>query len=227
MYAISANSKNVLGCMKVLTLLNTNSELRNILQYGIKNVNYVIDEDTGMLQRLNDSYLMKIERTGNCFIAYPEEGLEANYWENSKKQNNEALINPLLGFSFDRELGEFDADLDTALLGHINVFVEYTLKKINACETYEELYELVEDAEVGLKVSLADGNNPKYPSKDQDGKDMDVSVNFKKITNKAYDTATGGGPDPSGNVTADPYGESAYTIYYNWLVTYGFVPAAQ
>ena len=225
MYAVSANSKNVLGCMKVLTLLNTNSELRNILQYGIKGVNYVIDDETGMLKRLNHKYLMQIERTGNCFIAYPEEGLASDYWENSKKQNNEALINPLLGFSFERELGEFDANLDVSLLGHIDVFVEHTLKKIDACESFEELYELVEDDEVGLKVSLADGVNPKYPSKDMDGKDMDVSVNFKKITNKAYDTATGGGPDASGNVNADPYGESPYTIYYNWLVTYGFVPA--
>ena len=225
MYAVSANSKNVLGCMKVLTLLNTNSDLRNILQYGIKNVNYTIDEETGMLERLNQSYLMDIKRTGNCFIAYPEEGLAADYWENSKKQNNEALVNPLLGFSFEKELSDFDAQLDVSLLAQLDIFTAFTLKKINDCDSYEELYELIEDDTVGLKVSLADGSNPKYPGKDQDGKDMDITVNFKKLTNKAYDTATGGGPDPSGNVTADTNGESPYTIYYNWLVTYGFVPA--
>ena len=227
MYAVSANSKNALGCMKVLTLLNTNPELRNILQYGIENVNYTIDEDTGVLKRLNRSYLMDIKRTGNCFIAYPEEGLKADYWENSKKQNNEALVNPLLGFSFDRELGEFDADLDVSLLEHVDIFTEFTLKKLNACESYEELYELIEDDEVGLKVSLAEGNNPKYPGKDQDGKDIDISVNFKKLTNKAYDTAVGDGPDPNGNITADTNGESPYTIYYNWLVTYGFALATE
>ena len=222
MYAVSANSKNVLGCMKVITLLNTNSQLRNVLQYGIENVNYTIDDETGMLKRLNQSYLMDIKRTGNCFIAYPEEGLAADYWENSKKQNNEALVNPLLGFSFERELGEFDADLDVSLLEQLDIFTEFTLKKIDACDSYEELYELVEDDEVGFKVTLAEGTNPKYPGKDQDGKDMDITVNFKKLTNKAYDTATGGGPDPSGNITADTNGESPYTIYYNWLVTYGF-----
>lgn len=228
MYAISANSKNVLGCMKVLNLLNTNSELRNVLQYGVKNVNYVIDEDTGMLKRLNNNYLMKIERTGNCFIAYPEEGFAPDYWENSKKQNNDALINPLLGFSFDRELDEFDADLDITLLGHINVYVERVLNEMEDCTSYEELYELIEDAEVGLKVALANGVNPKYPVKGPDGKSVDQPVNLSKISNKAYDVATSGGKqNPDGSYTEDKSGESAYTIYYNWLVTYGFVPAAQ
>ena len=223
MYAVSANSKNTLGCMKVLTLLNTNSELRNVLQYGIENVNYVIDEKTGMLKRLNDSYLMDIKRTGNCFIAYPEEGNAADYWEDSKKQNNEALINPLLGFSFERELADYDADLDVSLLEQLDIFTAFTQKKIDACESYEELYELVEDDEVGLKVTLANGSNPTYPGKDQNGKDMDITVKFHKLTNNAYDTSTGGGTDSSGNAIADPNGESPYTIYYNWLVTYGFV----
>ena len=233
MYAVSSNSKNVLGCMQVLTLLNTNSQLRNILQYGVENVDYVIDEDTQMLQRidhidrktkanLGKVYEMKLERTGNCFIAHPEEGFPADYWENSKKQNNEALINPLLGFDFNRELAEFDAKLDEYLMGNVNILTEQTLSKINDCDSYEELYELVEAEKVGLNYTLVPANNPtiileEFPDP--------IGVNLNKMTNKAYDTATGGGVDGSGAPIADPYGESPYTIYYNWLLTYGFVPA--
>lgn len=223
MYAISANSQNTIGCMKILTLLNTNSELRNILQYGIEGVNYTISEATGSLYRvIGDVYEMDIKKTGNCFIAYPEEGLSADYWEDSKKQNNEALINPLLGFDFNRELEDLSASLDDNLLNNVSILTEQTLKKINACESYEELYELVEAADIGLKVTLVPENNPTIILP---GIPDPVAVNLKKMTNSAYDTSTGGGVDSSGAPIADLNGESPYTIYYNWLVTYGFVSA--
>ena len=223
MYAVSSNSQNVIGCMKILTLLNTNSELRNILQYGVEGVNYVLDEDTGTISKTaSNLYEMKIERTGNCFIAYPEEGLPADYWENSKKQNNEALINPLLGFDFNRELEDLSAKLDDRLMSNVNTLTEQTLKKIDGCDSYEEIYELVESDEIGLKVTLVPAINPTIILP---GIPDPVGVNLKKMTNNAYDTASGGGTDSSGSPIADIYGESPYTIYYNWLTTYGFVPA--
>jgi hypothetical protein len=46
-----------------------------------------------------------------------------------------------------------------------------------------------------------------------------ITVRLSKITNPAYDTATGNGGE------ADSNGESPYTIYYNWMVTYGFLPS--
>ena len=198
-----------------------------------ENVDYIVDEDTQMVQRidhidkktkenLGKLYEMKLERTGNCFIAHPEEGFPADYWENSKKQNNEALINPLLGFDFNRELAEFDAKLDEYLMGNVNILTEQTLSKIDDCDSFEELYELVEAEEVGLGHTLTPENNPTIIL---EGIPDPVGVNLKKMTNKAYDTATGGGVDGSGAPIADTYGESPYTIYYNWLLTYGFVPA--
>ena len=222
MFAVSANSKNVQGCMQILTLLNTNSELRNVLQYGVEGKNYVIDEDTEILKRLNNDYQMDLVKTGNCFIAHPEEGFPADYWENSKRQNNDALINPLLGFSFDAELADYDAKLDNSLMKNISTLTEQTLAKIGACDSYEELCELVQDEKVGLCFTLDPANNPTIII---EGYKDPIGVNLKKMCNKAYDTATGGGVDSSGAPLADTNGESPYTIYYNWLVTYGFVPA--
>ena len=90
--------------MEVISLINTNAEARNILQYGVEGVDYYIED--GVLNRTNTLYSMKIERTGNCFIAHPEEGLPENYWENAKNQNNDALINPLLGFDMNKVLND-------------------------------------------------------------------------------------------------------------------------
>lgn len=214
MFGVSTTSTRVQACMQVLTMLNTNSELRNILQYGVENVNYVIDENTGMLKRLNDNYMMDLEKTGNCFIAHPEEGYPADYWENSKKQNNDALINPLLGFDFNDELEEYNAELDNNLLKNTKELGRQTLAKIADCTTYEELYELVENQTTGLCQTMA-GDHPMYIEGFKDP----ITVRLTKLTNTAYDTATGLGGE------ADSSGESPCTIYYNWLVTYGFLPA--
>ena len=224
MFAVSSNSKNALACMQVLTLLNTNAELRNILQYGVQGVDYVVDEDTGVLSRLDRNvklddgseanygkvYQMDIEKTGNCFIAYPEEGLAADYWENAKAQNNDALINPLLGFSFDAQLADYDTNLDNILIDDAKKLAEQTLAKINDCDTYDELEDLLNNKETGLcatlepeKANLASGKGAR----------------LGKYCDKRYDTSTALDGEP------DTYGESPYTVYFSWLETYGFVPA--
>ena len=182
---------------------------RNIA-YGIENINYVIDEETGALKRLNNLYEMDIEKTGNCFIAHPEEGYPADYWENSKNQNNDALINPLLGFDFNRELAEYDSKLDNQLLNNMVELSRQTLLKVDDCVTYEELCELI--TELGDAYA-------KDPQMYIEGYKDPITVRLSKLTNKAYDTATGNSGE------ADPSGESPYTIYYNWMTTYGFVPS--
>ncbi|MBQ8207599.1 MAG: hypothetical protein IJZ89_02580, partial [Clostridia bacterium] len=87
MFAVSAFTKDFARVMEVITLLNTSSELRNLLQYGIENVNYELDEETGALRRMNNDYMMDLYKTGNVYMAYPEEGMPLNIWEMAKKQN--------------------------------------------------------------------------------------------------------------------------------------------
>ena len=228
MFAISSNSKNSLACMQVLTLLNTNSDLRNILQYGVEGLDYMIDEDTNTLVRLDRTvklsdgfeanygkvYQMQVERTGNCFIAHPEEGLAADYWENAKAQNNDALINPLLGFDFDAQLEDYGTHLDNILINDTKTLAEQTLAKINSCDTYEELEDLLNNKETGLCTVL----DPEVASiiTSSGGK---KGARLAKYCNPKYDTSGGGDDD-----AADTYGESPYTIYYGWLEAYSFLP---
>ncbi|MEE0969728.1 MAG: hypothetical protein U0M06_10190 [Clostridia bacterium] len=86
-FAVSAYTKDIDRAMEVITFLNTDEELRNLLQYGIEGINYEIDLETGALLRLNNSYMMDINKTGNLYMAYPEEGMPVNIWEMAKKQN--------------------------------------------------------------------------------------------------------------------------------------------
>ncbi len=217
MFAISASSKNTQACMEVITLLNTDSTVRNLLQYGIKQgehgdgqtPNYTIDEETGVLRRLNDLYMMKIERTGNCFIAYPEEGLAPDYWENAKAQNNDAVINPLMGFDFNERLAVYGSALDDEQLERCATLSEKTWELIAGKNvTYEMLKtRLSADGELATNfkrenVEISDG----------------VNVRLDKLTNKAYDMNTGAGGEP------DTSGESPYTIYYRWLTDFGYLP---
>ena len=215
MFAISANSKQTQACIEVITLLNTNSKVRNLFQYGIKQgeqldgqtPNYAIDEDTGVLKRLNDLYMMDINKTGNCFIAYPEEGLAPDYWEDSKAQNNDALIDPLLGFDFNERLAKFGGSLDDELIKNCILLTEQVKKQLDGCTTYAELESVI----TTLAEDLAGGSPQLNETK--------VIVNLDKMSNKYYDVSNGLDGE------ADPAGESPYAIYYKWLTELSYLPA--
>ena len=210
MFAVSANSKYPEACMKVLTSLNTNPKLKNILQYGIEGVNYIINEETGMLERLNRDYLMDTVKTGNCYISHPEEGLPADYWEDAKRQSNETLINPLLGFDFNVRLAEYGAQLDVSQIEvwkACNAEVFGKLDVANA-PTYAAF-----KSELEAAVKACDREFIAVES-------LGRNLIMNKMTNKAYDVfdAETGAQDFDG--------ESPYTIYYKWLTEMKYLPDA-
>ena len=225
MFAVSANSKNAEACMKVITLLNTDSTMKNLLQYGIEGVNYEIDDETGMLVRLNRDYLMNTERTGNCYISHPEEGLPADYWEDAKKQSNETLINPLLGLDFNERLMKAGLALDFDQIEVLANCNENTLAKLEACTSYDAFISELEaisksmDKElvlVDVKTYVKNPDDPEGPL--VPGAVVQKYLRMDKMTNRAYDTKTGNAGEQ------DMAGESPYTIYYKWLVEMKYLP---
>ena len=108
MFGVCTYTVDVAKSMQVLTYLNTNADLRNILQYGVEGEHYkLVEDEKGNVQvvRLTDEnknvlYSMDVFKTGNAFVAYPETNMKADVWEKAKKQNLEALIEPLLNFDF-------------------------------------------------------------------------------------------------------------------------------
>ena len=221
MLAVSSASKYPYACVQVITALNTDSKLRNILQYGIEGEHYEMDEKTGMLRRLElvysyededgktvevqtkEKYRMDIKKTGNSFVAHPEEGCSADYWENYKQQNGEAVVDPLLGFNFAEFMEESTgtkidkADVDS--LAAMNRIVKGWLDNIGSIEQLDVLLE-------ELKSSFARAN---YTIT---GKGNYASVNIEKFTNSAYEDETG-------------EAESPYAVYYKWMASNGYAPA--
>ncbi|MBQ7379630.1 MAG: hypothetical protein IJW70_08165 [Clostridia bacterium] len=232
MFAVSAYSHFAVGrSMDIITYLNTNSTIRNLLQYGIEGKNYELSEPSEgeVLTILNDSYQMSIEKTGNVFMAHPGEGKRADAWEGAREQNNESLIDPLLGFDFNTVLDGDETGLDIdpkysdakakddpdyqpkGLIDKMTVKSADIQARLDACTNINELNELIEALKEELKESTKD------------------NAWIKKANNPAYDpdaaTATLEDEDASNDDFSK--GHSPYTIYVNWLTEYGYDVAAQ
>ncbi len=242
MFAISSNSVRSQACMQILTLINTNSEARNILQYGVEGVNFTVDEDTGVLKRLNEDYMMSIEKTGNCFIAYPDprmgEGLTIDYWNNSEKQNNDALINPLLGFSFDTELGIADYmtfDNDEDLIEYYEIclmdnsypprldFTQWDRMVTASNAIWAEMSEFDNVDDLNNYIDTVLLTSDALASSQGVCRNLpglgSTNLLISKLVSKDYDTS-----DTDGNGTVDKNGESPYTVYYEWMFANSYYP---
>ncbi len=111
MFAVGAYTVNEERSAEILTFLNTNAEARNILQYGIEEVNYTLESvnvdgvNYVYAKATHDNlYVMDINKTGNVFVAYPNSADEVLRWEYEKKQNLEMVKYPTLGMNFSSAL---------------------------------------------------------------------------------------------------------------------------
>ncbi|MBQ9774120.1 MAG: hypothetical protein IJW30_05595 [Clostridia bacterium] len=95
---VYSGTEQVRRSMEILTYLNTDAEIRNLLQYGIEGEHYNMIGGEVVRGEKGDRYQMDLFATGNAFIAYPEAWISDTAWDNGKIQNGEALIEPLLGF---------------------------------------------------------------------------------------------------------------------------------
>ncbi|MBE6560100.1 MAG: hypothetical protein E7662_03155 [Ruminococcaceae bacterium] len=100
MFAVSAYTKSVARSMEIITMLNTDPELRTILQYGVEDVHWQIDErDEDVIKVISKAYQMNLRDTGNVYMTYPAAGVPMTYWDSCKQQNLDSLVSPFLGFS--------------------------------------------------------------------------------------------------------------------------------
>ena len=215
MFAVYANSNYLARSMEVITYLNTNKEMRDLLQYGIKDQHYELvgnDEDGYTVRLLNNEkygiYRMDIKKTGNCFIATPPESMGVDAWTYAKSQNNDSLVNPLMGFDFNAMTADSDYSLDVALIDHIDQLNADALEMISECTDKDSLMDLLSDTESGFAYL--------YTSRAGDTK-------LDKATNPEYDPEQPLGPDVEEAQTPDKSGSSPYTIYQSWLTTYGYL----
>ncbi|MBQ4561639.1 MAG: hypothetical protein IJA55_04850 [Clostridia bacterium] len=105
-YAVSSYTQSLKRCMQIINYMQTDSELANILRYGVPDEHYTYDEENDIVTVISDEYQMNPEYAGNMFLAYQntdmtreELTLSADKWALGKQQNLEAVGSPYLSFS--------------------------------------------------------------------------------------------------------------------------------
>mgnify|MGYP004560018677 FL=1 len=156
-YSLASASRG----MEVITYLNTNKDFRNLLQYGIENVNYTIDEKGALHRTDTNEYFMDIAKTGNVFMAYPEEGMNLDAWTYGKKQNLEAKIDCTLGFRFYEEASEL-SNIDLAAVKLIAEESAKIAAELAAIKDYDTYAQKIEEYATTYKTTNKKLNLQKY-----------------------------------------------------------------
>ena len=145
MFGVCSYTRNLGRSMKVLSLLNTDEEFRNLLLYGVEEEHYHL-QDTGIVNEYGEpimavkrtekgeqEYVMSESKTGNTLLTYPvydEDNPMINYY--GIEQNKEAKVSLDLGFTT-------DSKVDMSSLKAINTLSDQILNEYKACKTSEEL----------------------------------------------------------------------------------------
>ena len=156
-YAVSTYTQSLSRCMQVLTYMQTDAELCNILRYGVKDEHYTLDEENDIITITSKDYVMNPEYAGNMFLTYQhtdmsEEDLvlSADDWALGKQQNLECIGSPYLTFSplttevyFEDagELTEYDTAMEDIMAEVIKASDEAEAKLAAFDGTGEELIE--------------------------------------------------------------------------------------
>lgn len=168
MFAVSEtengrDENEVARLMEVITYLNTNSDFRNLLQYGIENINYTLNSDGTITRTEKNGYYMDINKTGNVFVAYPEEGMSADAWTYGKTQSADMKIDCALGFDFLREAGDISA-INVSAIKKILDESKKIAEELSAITSYEEYEKKINQYSSDYKTTNTSLNLSKYTS---------------------------------------------------------------
>ncbi len=116
-FAVFEYTSDQARCMEIINLIQTNREFHNTLLYGVENVTYTVDEDTGLVHRKHEGtdgavYTMDINLCGNLFISLPNDELSMNElsaaendWKKAKEASRNITYSPFMGFELDVATG--------------------------------------------------------------------------------------------------------------------------
>lgn len=101
MYGVSISSPNVMRAMEIITLLNTNKQFKNLLQFGILGTHYIYN-DNGEIEIISNEYSVDLNHTGNQFIRDLMVGENPNKWSIAMEQNLLITNSVFLNFYLDK-----------------------------------------------------------------------------------------------------------------------------
>ncbi len=141
MIGVGANAKDPETAVKFIRLINEDVELYNLLIWGIEGTHYTKNEDGSIVINREAGYMSGATplgyngwQFGNQFNAYLEEGEDLNKWVEIKKQNDEAVKSPMLGFVPDTTA------IATEIANTSSVIAEYKAKIYFGTEDFDVWY---------------------------------------------------------------------------------------
>lgn len=122
MMAISTSSKNPERAMMFLNLLNTDSYLFTLLDFGVEGIHYNLnDQGEAVFTDERSNYSPWTNGLGNVTLLPPQEGQGADFWDGFKEYYGNADEIPILGYTFN------PANVETQFAALANVAAEYVL----------------------------------------------------------------------------------------------------
>ncbi len=138
-FAVTDYSANYTRAKEIVFTLQTDEEIRTLLQYGIKGEDYEIND--GVLEMMknnsgNYAYKMNPLYTGNGYITYAGEGVPMNYWEDVKVVNYAAKTNAYIGMEnfFNKYSDKANTLADVNILNILNDSVKGQIANMTAEE---------------------------------------------------------------------------------------------
>lgn len=102
LFGISAHCKQQERAMEIVTLLSTDTELHNLLTFGIEEVHYIVNADNeNVITVVDDSYAMDFYKTGNALLGYVTDDMDPDYVAKAKEKNLNSFVSPFLGYRYD------------------------------------------------------------------------------------------------------------------------------
>lgn len=107
--AVNAATKHPEQCVAFLNAVNTDPDVRNLLNYGIEGVHYTLT-DAGQVHVTSDAYAGVTYTQGNWFLLRTREDENPDRWEIFKEFNEATQESALLGFvpDYSRHALQFD-----------------------------------------------------------------------------------------------------------------------
>lgn len=176
MLAVSTYSKNLSRAMEIITYINTSTDIRTILQYGIEGENWEYEnQDTqDTIRILNNDYQMDLVTTGNVYMTYPGEGMSMDYWDYGKQQNIDSISSPYIKFKgyindnnkdlikqLDDLSKEYKAKLDALTYAEFDDAISEYKKELKDSELFKQLTDLENENSVASIYST--WNDDLYP----------------------------------------------------------------
>lgn len=165
MFAVSSHSANHDRAMQVLYMLQDNSVIRTLLQYGIEDVDYTLstneDNETIINVNENSAYKMNILYTGNGYRTYLGDGFSIADWDAIKDANLLVQLHPYLSsltYIAQGKLTQEQKEQYSALISQLtakNALVKEAFESMTL-EDFKSIYSALDETIEEMKTKLAE-----------------------------------------------------------------------